>query len=207
MGKVEQKIRIKTVVVGYLETNCYLIGDAKGDAVVIDPGGNPERILLEIDKNFYRPFCILITHSHSDHISGLEGVLRHWQIPVLMHWTELDFLRIPKMKISRFRGQVSSEPGYYALEDGDVIGRNGWEINVIFTPGHTPGGVCYRSGDMVFTGDTLFQDGVGRTDFEGGNEGALMRSITERLLVLEDHIKIYPGHGPSSTIGRERGCF
>ena len=207
MGNTEPNLKIKTIVVGYLETNCYLVGDSKGDAVVIDPGGSPDRILFEIDKNFYRPFCILLTHSDSDHIGGLDGVLRNRQAPVLMHRKELDFLRMPKTRISRFPGKVPAEPGYYALEDGDVVEADGWGLTVLFTPGHTPGGVCYRLGDVVFTGDTLFSDGVGRTDFEGGSEEALTQSIYGRLLTLEDSVKIYPGHGPPSTIGRERRQF
>lgn len=206
MASETAKVTIETIVVGYLETNCHLVYDDKRDAVIIDPGGSADRILPRVDSNFCRPVYVLLTHGHSDHIGGLEGVLSVYPVPVLLHSREADFLNIPRAKVHRFEQGVSS-PGYYAVEDGEVIDMGGWKLEVIFTSGHTPGGVCYRMGNDVFTGDTLFMDGVGRTDFRGGDAKALMESVTKRLLPLGDEVRIYPGHGPSSTIGREKGYY
>lgn len=200
------KVSLETIVVGYLETNCYLLFDSKRDAVLIDPGGSADKILPRVDSNYCKLKYILLTHGHSDHMGGLEGVLSAYPTPVLLHTKEVEFLNIPREKVRRFEREISS-PGYRALENGDMIDMGGWNLEVIFTPGHTPGGVCYHKGGDLFTGDTLFMDGVGRTDFRGGNAEALMNSIRNRLLPLGDGVRIYPGHGPSSTIGREKGYY
>ncbi|MEW5947555.1 MAG: MBL fold metallo-hydrolase [bacterium] len=203
----KSRVNITTITVGHLETNCYLLHDSKGDAAIIDPGGSPERILMEIDKKICKPRCILITHGHSDHISGIEGVLKAWAVPVLMHRLEIGFLRLPGHRARRFHAEALDGTGFLSLEDGDTINISGIPLTALHTPGHTPGGVCYVMGDVAFTGDTLFCDGVGRTDFEGGNERQLLNSIKTKLLTLDDSTRIFPGHGPSSSIGREKQFF
>lgn len=206
MGAQDLGIHIEKIVVGYLQTNCYIVVDNRRDAVIIDPGGSPEQILAAIDRNSWRPQLILLTHGHSDHISGVEGVQSGWPVPILAHRLEVEFIGIPARRQKRyFTG--ASDTDYYILEDGDEIDMRGWSLEVIFTPGHTPGGVSYRLGGDVFTGDTLFMDGVGRTDFRGGDADALFKSISTRLLPLGDHVRIHPGHGPASTIGKEKDYF
>jgi hydroxyacylglutathione hydrolase len=199
-------MKMKTVVVGYLETNCYLVADNSGDALVIDPGAAPERILGEIDHHQFLPRAILLTHSHSDHTGGLDGVQRAFNLPVLLHSAEARFLNLPKEKLRRYDGSLDS-PGFITLEDGDTIAIGSLNMKVIFTPGHTPGGICILSENHLYSGDTLFEDGVGRTDFDGGSEPELQKSIREKLLILPDATYVHPGHGPSTTIGRERPSF
>ena len=197
---------IRTVVVGFLETNCYLISEKEtGDAVVVDPGGDPEKIFSAIRTKNLNIKYIILTHGHHDHIGALHELRDKFRVPILLHRVEADFMNVPQKE----RGPFSAGNGdiFLVLEEGDEIPVGGGKLKVLHTPGHTPGGACFLNGKVCVTGDTLFCDGVGRTDFEGGSADALMSSIRDKLLVLPDDTKIFPGHGPSSTIGRERRYF
>ncbi len=199
-------MRIVPVVVGYLETNCYLVAcEETSAALLIDPGAEAEKILAAVKEEKIEVKKILLTHGHHDHTGAMNDVRSRWNIPVLLSAAEADFINIPASETKRY---TSEGPGVFqVVEDGDEVVQGSVSLRVLFTPGHTPGGVCYLSGDVCFTGDTLFCDGVGRTDFEGGDAGKLLSSIQSKLLTLPDDTTIYPGHGLHSTIGRERRYF
>ena len=198
------KRMIKTTVVGGLETNCYILADLDAkEACIIDPGGDGDGIIKSIlEKKGLKLKCIINTHGHGDHISSNKK----FKAPIFIHKLDADFLQSPELNLSAAFGlTITSPPADRFLEEGDVINIGELKLEVIHTPGHTPGSISLLNGDIVFTGDTLFSGGVGRTDFlVYGSEENLISSIKHKLLKLSDNIVIYPGHGPSSTIGRER---
>lgn len=171
-------IEIKTFVVGPLETNCYLVYDkTRKTGFLIDPGDFDKKISDAIKENNLRIKNIINTHNHPDHTGGNKKFAYH----VLIH-----------------------EYDGGSLKDGDIIREGDIAFEVIHTPGHTAGGISLKLGNRLFTGDTLFREGVGRTDLPGGNAEELLNSIKNRLMAFNDEIKILPGHGPDSTIGHER---
>jgi len=170
-------IKIKTFVLGLLRTNCYLVYDeAAKTGFLIDPGTFDKRIASEIERNGIRIKNIINTHAHPDHTSGNA----EFGYPVLIH-----------------------EAAGGMLKNGDIIRDAGIALEILHTPGHTPESISIRMGNKIFTGDTLFRDGVGRTDLPGGNESELLNSL-KFLMSLEDDLEILPGHGPGSTIGDEK---
>lgn len=188
--------------VGPLGANCYIIADTVSkNACVIDPGGEPGRIKEILKKKGLNLKFIINTHGHGDHILA-NGYLN---APVYIHRLEKDFLTDPGKNLSGMFGFLFKGPeASRLLEDGDKVMLDGLELEIMHTPGHTPGGISIRLDGVVFTGDTLFAGSVGRTDLSEGDEVLLMRSIKERLFKLDDDIIIYPGHGPESTIGNEK---
>lgn len=197
-----EKRVIEKIVVGYLETNCYIFGDMeKKEAALIDPGSNVNRIKREIEKYGLHIKCIINTHGHGDHISA-NG---KFKAPIYIHRLDADFLRNAKLNMSACFGfSIKSPEASRILEDGDIIEIGDLALKVIHTPGHTPGSISLLNDGVIFTGDTLFMGGVGRTDFPYGSEEKLSDSIKEKLFVLNDKTVIYPGHGPASTIGEEK---
>jgi glyoxylase-like metal-dependent hydrolase (beta-lactamase superfamily II) len=194
---------IKQIVVGSLETNCYIFADLDtSDAVLIDPGSNgEERIRSELGNHGLKLKCIINTHGHGDHISSN----RRFEAPIYIHRLDADFLENSELNLSATFGlTIKSPPASRLLEEGDIIKIGNLELKVIHTPGHTPGSICLLTNGAVFTGDTLFMGGVGRTDFPYGSEEQLINSTKQKLLILEDETVIYPGHGPMSTIGKEK---
>ena len=200
-------MKIRTLVVGYLETNCYLLSDDVGDTAVIDPGAGAGTILRAIDEASLRPRAIILTHTHSDHIGALEAVRKQWNLPVLLSAEEADFLRVPADKRKPYTRGAYPEPFFITLKHGDIIDIGDLAVKVLLTPGHTPGGICLLCGGTVFTGDTLFNEGIGRTDLNGGSFDSIIISIKNHLLTLPDDTQALPGHGPATTIGRERDYF
>lgn len=193
---------LKALAVGPLETNCYIFGcAATKEAAVIDPGAEDALIKKQIDTLGLTPKCVINTHGHGDHI----GANSKMGLPVFIHASDAQLLTDPVKNISEMLGvTVSSPPANRLLEDGDKIEIGNLVLEVIHTPGHTSGSICLKCEDVVFTGDTLFAEGAGRTDLPGGSEFKLIKSIKERLLVLPDGTKVYPGHGPPTSIGHER---
>jgi len=193
---------IYKITVGPMECNCYIVAcDETRESVIIDPGGDAEKIKAAIKKNSLTARSIVNTHGHGDHI-GANG---SFDLPIFIHRLDADFLTSPSKNLSAmFFFWISSPEAARLLEDGDTIEFGREKLSVIHTPGHTPGGICLKMGRDLFTGDTLFCGGIGRTDFPYGDEKMLMRSIKEKLLVLSDDAIIHPGHGPDSTIGEER---
>lgn len=193
---------IKKFIAGPLAVNCYLVADkGTGEACLIDPGGALSEIKNYITKNGFKLKFIINTHGHGDHIAG-NGF---FDCPVYIHKLDKDFLTRDDLNLSSsFFCKVTSPEASRLLDDGDRIKLGDLVFEVLHTPGHTPGSISLKMGDVLFSGDTLFRGAVGRTDFDYGDEEALYRSIHKKLLVLPDETTVYPGHGDSSTIGRER---
>lgn len=199
---------LERLVVGALETNCYLIGCKRTKkAAVIDPGGEEEvdLVLYFLQENNFDLKCIINTHGHIDHIAGNNLLKAKTQALLLIHRLDADMLVDANKNFSSFMGkEICSPSADKLLEEGDEISLGTLNLIVIHTPGHTPGGISLVSDNIVFTGDTLFAGGIGRTDLPGGSYQDLIKSIKEKLLILGDDKIIYPGHGPDSTIGKER---
>lgn len=192
---------LETIVVGRLAVNCYVLACAEGSpAVIIDPGDEGGRILEVLKTYSLTPECVINTHGHFDHICADDA----FNVPVYVHPSDEPMLRSAAKNFSAmFASSCAVRSPVKALGEGTLLRAAGMEFEVLHTPGHTPGGVCLRLNGLVFTGDTLFAGGIGRSDI-GGDERQLMRSIREKLLVLPDETRVFPGHGPSSTIGREK---
>ena len=187
---------------GPLAVNSYLLADkSTKDACLIDPGADHGRIKAYIAKSGFSLKFIINTHGHGDHI-GSNG---NFNVPIYIHRLDKDFLTDPGKNMSRvFFFCIRSPEASRLLEDGDRIDLGKIRLIVMHTPGHTPGSISLSAGGIVFTGDTLFNMSVGRTDFDYGDERALFDSIKNRLFTLPDDTVIYPGHGDPSTIGEEK---
>lgn len=193
---------VQGFIVGPLETNCYVLADpVSRDACLIDPGADPGIIKDYLKKSGLRLRFIINTHGHGDHIAAN----RHFHVPIYIHRLDADFLSDPGLNMSKvFMLGITSPKASRLLEDGEVVKLGNLGLEILHTPGHTPGSVSVKVGGIVFTGDALFAGGIGRTDFGYGDTDLLMRSISEKLFSLGDDTRIYPGHGPESTIGQEK---
>jgi len=194
--------KIKRLEVGPIGANCYIVSDeATKNAFLIDPGGDPDRIKSVLKKNGLTLKFIINTHGHGDHILG-NG---YFNVPIYAHRLEKDYLTDPNKNLSGMFGFFLKTPeATKLLEDGEKISMDNLDLEILHTPGHTPGGISIKLDGVVFTGDTLFAGSVGRTDLPAGDEEALFRSIKEKLFILGDDVIIYPGHGHESTIGEEK---
>ena len=172
-------MKIKHLIVGELETNCYLLV-SKDELGIIDPGGEAEKILKEIEKAKVKPKYIINTHCHFDHILANEKIRKKTGAEILIHQAEKDFINF---KIDRF------------LKEGDEIKIGESVLSVIHTPGHTKGSICLLGKNFIFTGDTLFKDGYGRTDFPGGSQKESEESLEKLAKLLKPGMTVYPGHG------------
>ena len=190
---------IKTYPLGIYEENIYVLVDEKSrDACIVDPGGNGDILIKNIDLLNCNVKYILLTHGHFDHVEALKEVAEKYNAPIYMNKNEIDFMKNDKTVF----GALPKK--YNLVEDGDTLPFGDGVIKCIHTPGHTKGGMCYLYKDAFFTGDTLFKGSVGRSDFIGGNFNELITSIKTKLMILDDNIKVYPGHMESSSIGFER---
>jgi len=197
---------IETIVVSPLQVNCYLVWSKEGrSGVIIDPGDEDERIVERIDRNEVKPAAILLTHGHADHIGAVEPLKRTYDIPLYIGREDEALLSSPSANVSAFFGyEISCPPADQTVADGDNIRIGGLSFTILATPGHTPGGVCYYTGRHLFCGDTLFMGSIGRTDLPGGDSRQLIKSIEKNILSLPDETICYPGHGPVTSVGRER---
>ena len=193
---------VERFVIGPLETNCYLIYDKKSKkGILIDPGVYDREVSECIKKNGLDVINILNTHGHADHITGD----RDFGFPVLIHELDEPCLKNPLKNLSVFSGgNISLVKAQGLLKDGDVIEVGDLKLEVVHTPGHTPGGISVKCDNLLFSGDTLFFEGVGRTDLPGGDYSTLVKSIKEKLFTLPLDTKVFPGHGPETTIGHEK---
>ncbi|MGB9839950.1 MBL fold metallo-hydrolase [Thermovenabulum sp.] len=197
---------LETLQVGPLLANCYIIGCKKTNkAVCIDPGGNPEKILNVIFEKGLDLTHIILTHGHCDHIEGSDYLRERTNALLFIHEKDKDMITNPEKNLSIFLGRgFGLKEADNFLKDGDNILIGEMRLEILHTPGHTPGSISIKIEDLLFTGDTLFAGSIGRTDFPGGSYSMLKKSILEKILPLGDEIKIFPGHGISSTIGEEK---
>ena len=197
---------LEILTVGELVTNCYILGDEKTqEAVVIDPGGDFEIIEAHLKKLKLEVKYIILTHGHVDHIGALSQLKKATKAEILIHSKDSAMLYDPNQNLSIFSGdKITATKADRLLEEGDIIQCSGIKLEVLHTPGHTPGGISLLTDKMIFTGDALFCGSIGRTDFPDSSYQELISSIKDKLLSKDDDFIIYPGHGPSSTIGEER---
>lgn len=206
-------MKINHYVVGQVQTNCYVvINEENKECFLIDPGASAKALAERIRKDELKPVAVLLTHGHFDHAGAAEELAKEFDIKVYAHEAEKDTLSNPQKNVSWMVGASESYHADVYLKDEEVITLAGYEIKVFHTPGHTEGGCCYyiEAEDVVFTGDTLFAQSVGRTDFPGGSMSQIVRSINEKLMTLneagnlETDIMVYPGHNDPTTIETER---
>ncbi len=197
---------IKELAVGPLMANCIILGCEKTkEAVVIDPGDETERILWSLADLELKVKYIINTHGHFDHVGGNREMKDATGADILIH--ALDAPMLSQLSASAAAFGLSSEdspPPDQTVEDGDTLSFGNITLKVIHTPGHSPGGISLYTNGNVFVGDTLFAGSIGRTDLPGGDYDTLISSIQKKLFVLGDDVRVFSGHGPETTIGRER---
>jgi glyoxylase-like metal-dependent hydrolase (beta-lactamase superfamily II) len=196
---------IRKLEVGPFASNCYIVG-SDGEGMIIDPGDEAKRIMNEVKDSGLDIKIIALTHGHIDHVGALKEVKEATGAGVVIHTDDVAILKDKFLSIFLGIRHKSPPPPDRLLNDGDTVSVGELSFKVIHTPGHTQGGICLLGEGVLFSGDTLFNYGVGRSDLpgSGGNHEQLIDSIKKRLLVLDDDIKVYPGHGPETTIGAER---
>lgn len=203
-------MEIEHLILGEFQTNCYIIRRSKtaADCLIIDAGLDADKIIDFLEAGRLNPLAVILTHGHIDHIAGLEQLrLQYTDLKVYIHKQDAQMLTGEKGNLSELMGvSLRTGPANCILTDGQLIELAGIALKVIHTPGHTPGGIClYSEKDgILFSGDSLFSDSVGRTDFPGGSMPQLIQSIKKNLLTLPAETIVYPGHGPVTTIGREK---
>lgn len=199
-------MKFELVVVGALETNCYLVYcEETRDCAVIDPGADPEKIIAAVADLELKPVVVLNTHGHVDHIGANSEIVDHYGAPLAMHAADTGMLQVSDyIELSLLLGARNSPPPDRLLADGDEVFFGRTSLRVLHTPGHTPGSIGFLHGGYLFSGDTLFCGGVGRTDLPGGSWKDLERSIRERILTLPGETVVLPGHGPWTTVAQER---
>jgi len=198
---------LHTVPVGITQTNCYVVGcDQTHEGVVIDPGGHPQRILKAIEQSGLTIRYVLNTHCHFDHMGANAEIIAATKAPLALHPAELPILQA-KGGAAWFGVLVKESPlPDLELDGGQVLEIGTLRFQVLHTPGHSPGGLTFylKEEHAAFDGDVLFEMGIGRTDLPGGDWNTLERSIREILYALPDDTTLYPGHGPQTTVGREK---
>ncbi len=195
---------------GPIDTNTYILYDEEyKDAVVIDPAGSPESIIGFMDEHGLTMQGVLLTHGHHDHIGALEALREHYgmMLKVYAAKPEQEVLMVADYNLSKMFGSPYTTHANMMCEDGqifEVLFKH--KVQCLFTPGHTIGSCCYyfKEEGWLFSGDTLFAGSIGRSDFGTGDGPALIRSVNDVLMKLQDEVHVYPGHGPETTIGRER---
>lgn len=205
-------MKIDRLILGDFETNCYVVrkDESAGECLVVDTGLDSRDMIAFLARHRLTPTAVILTHGHVDHIAGLAGLRSEFpQLRVYVHRLDGPMLGDSQANLSEMAMMpVTTAPADVLLEDGDTIDEAGIRLTVLHTPGHTPGGICLyaETEGVVFAGDTLFADGIGRTDFPGGDARQLLDSIRTKLLVLPEPTAVYPGHAMRTTVGREKAC-
>jgi hydroxyacylglutathione hydrolase len=197
---------IKELAVGPIMANCFIVGcEETKEAVVIDPGDEPDKILLTLADLKLKVKYILNTHGHFDHVSANKKMKSATGADILIH--SLDAPMLNQLSASAAAWGLSADdspPPDQTLEEGDTVSFGRITFEVIHTPGHTPGGISFSTDGHVFVGDTLFAGSIGRTDFAGGDYDTLIASIKNKLFLLGDDVRVFSGHGPETSIGTEK---
>ena len=197
---------LKHLAVGPLMANCFIIGcEETKKALVIDPGDDTEQILIDLAQNNLKLEYILNTHGHFDHAGGNNQLKDATGAKIMIHKADAPYLKFISAKAKEFGLSVTNSPeADKYLEDGDIITCGTITVKVIHTPGHSLGGLSFAIDNMLFVGDTLFDGSIGRTDFDGGDYNTLIKSIQNKLFLYDNDTKVYTGHGPFTTIGKEK---
>lgn len=206
-GKGETAMNVTYLSVGNMGANCYFVSDDKGNAVIIDPGADSERILKTVKENNFTVFFVLLTHAHFDHIMAAEAVCTALGAPLCVGAADASMLGNDRLNLSSmvYPNKPVSLTADRQLREGDVIAFGDAELTVWETPGHTPGCVCFFGKGVLFTGDTLFAGSIGRTDLPGGDMSALRRSLA-RLAALDVDYTVYSGHGEETKLSCEKAA-
>lgn len=197
---------LERLIVGPLENNCFVVVDEETrSAIIIDPGDEPDRILDLIKQNNYKVKYIICTHAHFDHIGGLPEIKEELGAEIVIHKDELPIYKNAHKHAESWGFMIDPLPEPDRLvNDNEILSFGKISIKIIHTPGHSPGGICIKLDDVLFTGDTLFKGSVGRTDLPGCDENDLKKSLKKIVSSMPDKVKVLPGHGPYTTIGEEK---
>ncbi|MGM0453194.1 MAG: MBL fold metallo-hydrolase [Thermodesulfobacteriota bacterium] len=197
---------LKVLALGPIMANCYILGcDRTKEAAVIDPGDEPDRVLMALAEEKLTVKYILNTHGHFDHVGGNNRMKKATGAELIIHADDAPMLDSLNTAASAFGlSAENSPPPDRTVDEGDALTFGDITLKVIHTPGHSPGGISFHSDGMVFVGDALFAGSIGRTDFPGGDFNTLIASIKNKLFALGDDTKVYTGHGPTTTIAQEK---
>ena len=204
--KFEVSMKYETIVVGPLETNCYVVYcEETLECAIVDPGADPGKIIRFIAETGLTPSVIINTHGHVDHVGANRDMKEKYDVPLLIHEADSAILNHSfQSQLSFLLGAKKSPDADAFFVEGQVIEVGHSGLEVIHTPGHSPGSVSLLADGFLLSGDTLFCGGVGRTDLSGGSWSELEKSIREKILILPDGLPVLPGHGPSTTVGQEK---
>lgn len=196
---------IQKIIVGPLESNCYIIADEQTkEAIIVDPGDEPDIIIDFIKEKTLQVKYVVCTHAHFDHIGAVSEMKQETGAPIVIHRDEQEVYRSTRKQAALWGFDLEELPKPDMLvSEGDILEIGSLKFMIIHTPGHSPGGICLSGEDILITGDTVFAGSVGRTDLHGGDIIQLKKSF-KRLMSLPEKIKILPGHGPETTIGKEK---
>lgn len=197
-------MKIIRIAIGSYQTNCYLVADEETKAAfIIDPAGDLEQIKNTIDEKSYDLKYIILTHGHGDHIGAVEGLKEAYEAVLLIHEEDAEMLRDHQLNLTFRMGEKIEIEADQTFRDDETLMVGDLELKFLHTPGHTKGSSCVLVNDTLFSGDTLFLNSIGRTDLYGGDRRQIIESIKNKLLVLPEETKVYPGHGQSTSIKNE----